>query len=177
MRSLLEGVVSLTIIVLAMIAGAAPALAQRPDAVVTWDVPCGDEAAFVAGVSELGASFEGFEVLVGVEETEAGSFRGRLSIRRSGEPLVDRELEDELCHDVLDALVIAAALALRSLPGSPPEPPSEVVTVAPAIVAEDVVAEAPEEIAAQEPTAEGPPASPSARFALGASLRVGLGPA
>src|SRR5688572_27823197 len=94
---------------IAVVLASTPALAQPTQAAMTWDVPCGEQWAFVAGVADLGGSFEGFEVSVGVAETDTGSFLGRLSIARGGEPLADRALEDAECADVVDALVIAAA--------------------------------------------------------------------
>ncbi|MFO0684971.1 MAG: hypothetical protein U0234_23135 [Sandaracinus sp.] len=142
--------------------------AQRDPDAVTWNVPCGDRWAFVAGVAELGGSFDGFEVEVEVAPTQAAAFLGRLRIARAGETLAVRELEDENCADVVDALVITAALTLRSLPAAPAvasPPPSD-----PPPASDD---EVPPPIAA--PLDPPPPAPP--RFGIGASFRGGLGPA
>lgn len=165
----------------AIVGASAGARAQASDAPITWDVPCGEAAAFVAGVGELGGSFDGFEVVVAVDAPEAGSFRGRLSIRRDGESLVDRELSDERCEDVVDALVIAAALALRSLPREAIEPealPRETIApeeATPTPLPSEVVAP-PSEVVAPAPPVQTPTSDGSVRVALGASLRVGLGP-
>ncbi len=154
---------------IAVIGASTAARAQTPDPAIGWDVPCGEPWAFVAGVAELGGSFEGFEVAVGVTETDAGAFVGRLSIARAGQPLAERELSDTQCADVVDALVIAAALALRSLPAAPPPPVPAPVEIGPVAPPDD---EAPPGPAVEAP----PPASPSVRFGIGASFRGGLGP-
>ncbi len=153
-------------VVIAVSGSSAPALAQSTTPAITWDVPCGERWTFAAGVAELGGSLDGFEVSVGVAETEAGTFRGRLGIARAGEALAERELEDASCADVVDALVIAAALALRALPAPPPAPPARDTT--PIAATDD---ETPPRTL---PTA--PPTGPSARVGLGASLRGGVGP-
>jgi hypothetical protein len=156
--------------------GCTPALAQPPEAAITWDVPCGDRWAFVAGVAELGGSFEGFDVSVGVVETEAGSFRGRLSVARGSEPLADRELEDAECADVVDALVIAAALTLRSLRSTSSAGAASDAPVAP--LPPDTITAAPpdDEVPPTDAPIVEPRPATSARFALGASFRGGLGP-
>ncbi len=157
----------------ALLTPAAAAHAQDGADAVAWSVPCGDRWAFVAGVAELGGSFEGFEVGVDVAPTGTGTFAGRLSIGRAGVALTARALEDGHCEDVVDALVIAAALALRSLPPAPPPPPPPPPSEALPAPAEDD--ETPPPIAAPvEPIAAPAPSPP--RFGIGASFRVGLGP-
>lgn len=155
---------------IAVIGASASAHAQPTDETLAWDVPCGEPWAFVAGVSELGGSFDGFEVQVGVTETDPGSFLGRLSISQGGQQLALRELTDTECADVVDALVIAAALALRSLPTAPPPPPP--------VPAETGPVAAPDDEAPPPPgsSVEAPPQAPSIRFGLGASFRGGVGP-
>lgn len=178
MRTSIDRSVSLASVSLmaAIIAGSIRALAQSSDAPIAWDVPCGEAAAFVASVGELGGSFDGFEVSVEVGALAADSFRGRLRIRRDGEALVERELGDERCEDVVDALVIAAALALRSLPREAdraadaiePEPPA-------AAPAPEVAEPPPPELAPAAPV-RSPASDGSVRVAIGASVRIGLGP-
>jgi hypothetical protein len=146
-----------------------PARAQPAPAAITWNVPCGDQWAFVAGVADLGGSFDGFAVAVDVAPTEAGTFRGHLSIARDGQTL-EREIEDAQCGDVVDALVITSALALRSLPPTPePEPAVEAPTSEP--LEEPVDDETP-----SAPRPEPLPPASSVRLGLGAGLRGGLGP-
>lgn len=156
--------VALAIVVAVLVPALVRAQATDPFA---WDVPCGDRWAFVAGVAELGGSFEGYDVAVRVAPTEAGAFVGRLSIELPAGARAIRELEDANCADVVDALVIAAALTLRSLP--PPAPRARVVDRPPVPATDD---EMPPALSA--PVAA--PSSPPPRIGFGASFRVGLGP-
>ncbi|MBX3269291.1 MAG: hypothetical protein KF729_03465 [Sandaracinaceae bacterium] len=127
----------------------------RGDA-IAWDAPCGDPSAFAARVEELGGELEGVEVEVGVSAVEEG-FHGRLRVVR-GDERAAREIDDAGCEDVLDALAIAAALALRAL-GAPAAPVA--LERAPA------ASEIPEALA---------PQGLAARLGVGAALRGGLGP-
>ena len=81
------------VLVAATLGAPAPALAQ---AAIRWDAPCGERATFAGQVAELGGSVDGFDVDVTVREAEAGRFHGRLTIRRDAQPLVTRELDDEI---------------------------------------------------------------------------------
>src|SRR5687768_12456829 len=152
--------------------GCSTAAAQ--DAPIGWDAPCGEPAAFVAAVVGLGGSFEGVGVEVEVAAIAGGSFRGRLTIRRGEQAPELRELDDIRCEDVVDALAIAGALALRRT-APPPEPDAVTVPTARIEPAVTVVPERPPPLGA-EPGLPPPPRDEPARVGLGASLRGGVGP-
>lgn len=154
------------------------ALAARAQAQSPWDasierfeVPdgCTTRDAFAARLDALGAVPRAVVVTVEVGASWSGLVRGVVVLTRPGAPPVERVIEDEVCADVLDALAIAAALYLR-------EPP--VVEVTPSDPDVDAVVPTVDGPVVEEPPRAPPivPPGPPVRVALGAGLRLGLGP-
>jgi len=127
---------------------------------------CASEDAVRARLEELGVrGADDAVVSLTAGESWAGLVRGELRVEQHGRAL-ERTIEDQACRDVIAALTIAAALALREgLPEGEPAPPR----------GPDELPLDPGEITSPRPLPR-PVHVVVVRAAVGLEARVGLGP-
>lgn len=146
-----------------VVCGASRAWAQ--EIAVLGPAACADEGAIRARLLALGVTdAEDARVTLALSTSWAGLVRGDLHVAQRGHTL-ERTLEDERCEDVVAALTLAAALALRGGLGDG----------APIVTAPD---ELPLELLERdgERPALAAPHRIALRVALGAEARLGQGP-
>jgi hypothetical protein len=127
--------------------------------------PCTDEGSIRAHLEALGVSEAGdARITLALSTSWAGLVRGDLHVEQRGRGL-ERTLEDEACEDVVAALAIAAALALRGGLGE-----GAPRATAPDVLPLEVIGRDADRPAATAPRVLTP------RIALGAEARIGQGP-
>ncbi len=152
-----------SMLVVALVSSASTLEAQ--DVALLGPATCADEASIRARLSELGVTeATDARITLALSTSWAGLVRGDLHVEQRGHVL-ERTLEDVACEDVVAALTIAAALALRGGLGE-----GAPIVTAPDVLPLQLVERDGERAPATSPRVLAP------RLAVGAEARIGQGP-